>query len=282
MSRLVQDLRFALRQLRKSPVFTAVIVLTLALGIGATSAMFSVVDRALFRSLPYPHADQLVSVGVIAPIIDGEFFFAGSYLAWRREQTAFPGFTSSTGVNDCDLTDERPLRLTCAAVESTFLPTFGIQPVLGRNFTKEEDWPNAPRVALISYGLWQSRFAGDPGIVDRTISLDGKPTRIIGVLPSDFEFPTLAHTSAIVPEALDESMVQRNELGSVVMGVGRRASESKRQPRNSSRYFRNLCRSRRHRSAKSCGSRYDRFAICRSMIGDVLHGCNWHRHLRCC
>lgn len=221
MGGLVQDLRFALRQLRKSPVLTAVIVLTLALGIGATSAMFSVVDRALFRSLPYPHADQLVSVGVIAPIIDGEFLFAGSYLAWRREQTPFSGFTSSTGVNDCDLSDERPLRLTCVAVESTFLPTFGIQPVVGRNFTKDEDWPNAPRVALISYGLWQSRFAGDPGMVGRTISLDGKPTRIIGVLPSDFEFPTLAHTSAIVPEALDESMVQRNELGPVVRVYGR-------------------------------------------------------------
>ena len=216
MNGVIQDVRYGLRQLQKSPVFTLVAVITLALGIGATTAMFSLVDGALFRSLRYPHADELVSVGVIAPIIDGEFLFAGNYLAWRRQQTPFSGFTSSTGVNDCDVTDDRPVRVTCAAVESTFLPTFGIQPVLGRNFTAGEDRPDAPKVALLSYGLWQSRFAGDPKIVDRTLSLDGKATRIVGVLPPDFEFPTLARTGLVVPQALDESIVQRNLLGPVV------------------------------------------------------------------
>jgi len=205
----------------KRPGFTSALVLTLALGIGATAAMFSLVDGALFRSLPYPHDDQLVSIGVLAPIIDGEFLFAGNYLSWRRDQKPFSGFTSSTGVNDCDLTEDRPLRQTCAAVESTFLPTFGIQPILGRNFTREEDRPNAPKVALMSYGLWQSRFGGDAAVVGRTISLDGRPTRILGVLPKDFEFPTLAHTGLLVPEALDESIVQRNQLGPVVRVYGR-------------------------------------------------------------
>ena len=221
MTGAIQDIRYALRQWHKNPGFTAIVLLTLALGIGATTAMFSLVDGALFRSLHYPHADELVSVGVIAPIFDGEFLFAGNYLAWRHEQTPFSGFTSSTGVNDCDLTDERPLRLSCAAVEATFLPTFGIQPILGRNFTREEDRPNAPKVALLSYGLWQSRFAGDTGIVDRTISLDGNPTRIVGVLPRDFEFPTLASTGVVIPQALDDSMVQRNELGPMVRVYGR-------------------------------------------------------------
>jgi putative ABC transport system permease protein len=221
MSGLLQDLRYALRQLRTRPGFAAIVGLTVALGIGATTAMFSLVDGALFRSLPYPHADELVSVGVVAPIIDGEFLFAANYLAWRRDQIAFSGFTSSTGVNDCDLTDEHPVRLTCAAVEATFLPTLGTAPILGRNFTPDEDRPNAPKVALLSYGLWQSRFAGDRGIIDRTISLDGKPTRIVGVLPRDFEFPTLARMSVLVPQALDESMVQRNELGPVVRVYGR-------------------------------------------------------------
>jgi len=221
MNTLIQDLRYALRRLRMRPGFSAIVVLTVALGIGATTAMFSLVDGALFRSLPYPHADELASVGVIAPIIDGEFLFAGNYLAWRREQTAFSGFTSSTGVNDCDLTDEHPARLTCAAVEAAFLPTLGTAPILGRNFTPDEDRPNAPKVVLLSYGLWQSRFAGDRGVIDRTISLDGKPTRIVGVLPRDFEFPTLAHTSVLVPQALDASMVQRNELGPVVRVYGR-------------------------------------------------------------
>src|SRR5579863_48462 len=221
MNSLFQDVRYALRQLRKSPGFATVAILTLALGIGATTAMFSLVDRILFRSLPYPHDNELVSVGVIAPIIDGEFLFAANYLGWREHQTPFAHFTSSTGVNDCDITDEHPVRVACASVASTFLPTFGIQPVLGRNFTSEEDRPNEPRVALLAYRLWQDRFGGDRSIVGRTISLDGQPTQILGVLPRVFEFPTLAHTDVLVPEALDESIVQRNVMGPVVRVFGR-------------------------------------------------------------
>jgi putative ABC transport system permease protein len=220
MNSLFQDVRYALRQLRKSPGFATVAILTLALGIGATTAMFSLVDRILFRSLPYPHDNELVSVGVIAPIIDGEFLFAANYLGWREHQTPFAHFTSSTGVNDCDITDEHPVRVACASVASTFLPTFGIQPVLGRNFTSEEDRPNEPRVALLAYRLWQDRFGGDRSIVGRTISLDGQPTQILGVLPRVFEFPTLAHTDILVPEGLDESTL-RNAMGPVVRVFGR-------------------------------------------------------------
>lgn len=221
MSGLFQDFRYALRRLRKSPGFTSVSVLTLALGIGATTAMFSLVDRILFRSLPYPHDNELVSVGIVAPIIDGEFLFAANYLGWRDHQTAFTSFTSSTGVTDCDLTDDHPVRVTCASVASTFLPTFGIQPVLGRNFTTDEDQPRAPKVALLTYGLWQSRFGGDRNVLDRTFSLNGQPARIVGVLPRDFEFPTLARTGIVVPQALDESIVQQHQLGTVVRVFGR-------------------------------------------------------------
>ncbi len=221
MSALLQDVRYAFRQLRKNPGFTAVALLTLALGIGATTAMFSLVDRILFRGLPYPQDHELVSVGVVAPIIDGEFLFASNYLGWRDHQTPFINFTSSTGVQDCDLTDEHPVRLACGAVASTFLPTFGVQPILGRNLTWEEDRPNAPKVALLSYGLWQDRFGGDGMVLGRTISLDGRPTEILGVLPRDFEFPTLARVGILVPEALDESIVQRNLMGPVVRVYGR-------------------------------------------------------------
>lgn len=221
MHGLVQDVRYAGRQLLKSPGFAGLTILTIAIGIGAATAMFSLVDRILFRSLPYPHDEELVSVGVVAPIIDGEFLFASNYLNWRDHQTAFTNFTSSTGVNDCDLTDGQPVRVACASVASTFLPTFSVQPLLGRNFTREEDQPKSPRVALLTYHLWQDRFAADRNVIGRVMSVDGQSTEIIGVLPRDFEYPTLAHTDLVVPEALDESIVQRNVMGPVVRVFGR-------------------------------------------------------------
>ena len=173
MGGLLNDLRHALRRLRTAPGFAMVVVLTLALGIGATTAMFTLVDGALFRSLPYSHPDELVSIGVLAPIIDGEFLFAGNFLSWRHDQKPFSGFTSSTGVSNCDLTEDHPVRLACGNVDANFLPTFEIQPILGRNFTREEDRPNAPSVALLAYGLWQSRFAGDRGVLGRAQKLLG-------------------------------------------------------------------------------------------------------------
>ena len=211
MGSVWQDIRYALRMLANKPAFTIVAVLTLALGIGATSAVFSVVDRILFRSLPYPHDEQLVSFGLIAPIEPREFMLAKNYVEWRAVQTPFQSMTTFTpGVVDCDLTEQNPVRLDCALVESTFLPTFGIQPILGRNFTKEEDRPHPPHVALITYGLWRSRFASDPGVVGKSFLLDGQPTVVVGVLPADFEMPTLSKADIVVPQKLDEAALQRN------------------------------------------------------------------------
>src|SRR5258705_4843739 len=158
---LLQDLRFALRLLAKSPGFALVVVLTLAVGVGATSAVFSVVDRLLFRSLPYPEDDRLVSFGDKAPFEANEFVLGPDYVDWRRQQTPFESVTSFVpGGVDCDLTEQNPVRLKCALVESTFLPTFGITPLLSQNFTPDADRPNAPPVALISYRLWPSPLVG--------------------------------------------------------------------------------------------------------------------------
>jgi putative ABC transport system permease protein len=208
---LAQDLRFGLRMLRKSPGLTTVAILTLAFGIGATSAVFSVVDRILFRSLPYPQEDMLVSFGCVAPIEPREFLGAMDYLDWRKGSAPFSQTTSMIpGAADCDLSEQYPVRMSCAQVESTFLPTFGIQPILGRNFTNEEDQPHAARVALLSYGLWRSRYGSDPRIVGRSISLDGQPTRVLGVLPAQFEMPTLSRADLVVPEALDAAGLRRD------------------------------------------------------------------------
>src|SRR5882724_4673284 len=217
---LLQDLRFALRAFAKRPGFALVAILTLALGIGATTAVFSVVDRILFRSLPYPHDEELVSFGDKAPFEANEFVLGPDYVDWKKGQTPFASVTSFVpGGADCDLTEKNPVRLKCALVESTFLPTFRIQPFLGRNFSSEEDRPHAPRVALVSYGLWRSRFASDRNLPGRTISLDGKPTVVVGVLPPEFEMPNLGHDDLLVPAALDGSTDRGPNAGQVILRV---------------------------------------------------------------
>src|ERR1700731_1141681 len=203
---LIQDLRFALRMLGNKPGFALVAILTLALGIGSSSAVFSVVDRILFRSLPYPQDEQLVSFGVMAPFYSREFMLGPDFVDWRGRQAPFASITAvEPGSVDCDLTEQNPVRLSCGQADAAFLSTFRIQPILGRTFTQEEDRPNAPRVALLSYGLWRSRFAADPKIGGKNISLDGKPALVIGVLPANFEMPTLARAELLLPLALDES-----------------------------------------------------------------------------
>jgi putative ABC transport system permease protein len=218
---LRQDLRYSIRGLQRNLVFASAAVVTLALGIGATTAVFSVVDRILFRSLPYPHDDRLVSVGLVAPIMPEEFSLGSGYYVWKDHQTPFEKFSSWSGLHLCDLADEDPSHLTCAQMESDFLPMLGISPLRGRNFKPEEDVPNAPRVALISYALWTSRFGSAEDILGKTISIDGEPTRIIGVLPQTFELPTLEHADVVLPQRLNEAEQRRSNPGRVLFTFGR-------------------------------------------------------------
>jgi putative ABC transport system permease protein len=197
------DISYALRTLRRSPGFTAAAVLTLALGIGGSTAVFSVVDRILFRSLPYPQDRQLVSVGFRGPIDTSEFNIGKSYLDWRERQTAFQSITSMYPGAQCDLAGESPLRIHCQRVEANFLSTLGVIPVLGRDLVQEDDRPGAPRVALLSYGLWQSRFGGDPKALGQVIEIDGGVVRIAGVLPAAFEMPQLGEADVLLPEQMD-------------------------------------------------------------------------------
>jgi len=198
----LQDVRFALRSLVRQPVFACTAIVVIALGMGASTAVFSVVDRILFRQLPYAHPERLVSFGFTAPIQQGEFMLGPDYAEWRTAQTPFEAVTSWSGVNECDLNDTNPVRLICARVESNFLPTLGIQPVLGRNFTAEEDLPNAPRAALLSHALWTGRFQASRSIIGQTVVIDGQRVRIAGVLPSGFELPSLDHADLLLPQAV--------------------------------------------------------------------------------
>src|SRR5581483_983164 len=218
---LLQDIRCALRGFRRSPLFSFTAITALALGIGAGTAVFSVVDRILFRSLPYREAERLVSVGVTAPIVPREFILGADYLEWRKRQLPFSSITTWTGESDCDLTEANPVRLTCALVEATFLPTLGVTLLAGRNFRPEEDLPNGPRAVILSYGLWKSRFTGDFHAIGKTLPLDGQPASIVGVLPPGFEMPTLAHADLLVPQKLDEALQRRPNTGRVLRSIAR-------------------------------------------------------------
>jgi putative ABC transport system permease protein len=195
-----------MRGLLRNPTFAVAVIAAAALGVGASTTVFSVVDRILFRSLPYAHEDRLVSAGMMAPLDTNEFMFASEYFDLRRNPGPFEEVTAfQAGEFDCDVTERNPARLRCVRFESNFLQTLGMAPELGRSFSAEEDRPNGPRVAMITDGLWRSRFAGDSHVCGRTLPLDGAATTIVGVLPPDFEMPTLARADVLLPLALNEA-----------------------------------------------------------------------------
>lgn len=218
---LARDLRYALRMYRRSPGFSVIALLAMALGIGATAAVFSVSDRILFRDLPYRDGNRLVSFGMLAKVVDdGEFLFAADYRDVAQENTPFSGVASWSGVRDCDITDHSPVRQHCAEVDANFVPLLGVHPVLGRTFSDAETRPGAPQVAMLSYGVWRSHFGGNRGIVGSTLMLDGAPARIIGVLPADFELPTLERADLLVPEVISAVGWQHGSTR-VVRTIGR-------------------------------------------------------------
>ena len=187
---LLQDLRYGLRQLRRNPGFTAVAVLTLALGIGATTAIFSVVDSVLLRPLPYKDPQRLVLIRERVPRVLPRpvALPAPDVVTFQRENRVFSGVGAFQN-GQLDLAGgEAPDRLTVARVTANLFPMLGVRPLVGRLFTASEDQPNQ-LVALLSYGLWEQRFGADREILGKTISLDRKSYTVVGVMAPDFTFP---------------------------------------------------------------------------------------------
>src|SRR5580704_4910603 len=191
---LVQDVRFALRILRKSPGFTAVIVLTLALGLGGSTAVFSLVDAVLLKPSPFPHAERIVFPWRLAPhglnlgydkIPWGRFDFM--FLSQESKTFEYLGAFQSDSFNLTGSGD--PVRLDGLRASAGFFPTLGVSPLLGRAFTREEDDPGREHEVILSYALWQERFGTDPGILGQTLELNGAPYNVIGVMPRGFAFP---------------------------------------------------------------------------------------------
>jgi putative ABC transport system permease protein len=188
----MQDLHFGWRMLRKSPGFTAVAVLTLALGIGANTAIFSVIDAVLLRSLPYKDSGRLVWTTLQFPKggMLTSFVPHPTYFAWRDQNNVFSGIAATHFGGNFTLTGAGiPERIPGMSVSANFFSVLGVDLTRGRSFTSEEDRPGGPRAAILSYELWQSRYAGDPGILGRPIMLDNKDYSVVGVLPAIFNFP---------------------------------------------------------------------------------------------
>jgi len=193
MSKLLQDIRYALRQSQKSPGFTVIVVLTLALGIGANSAIFTVVEAVLLRPLPYPKSEQIVQLqdfnsrraenhGIISvPRLQdvrdqNHVFDSVAYQFLMNSTLALPG--------------KLPERVQGSGVSGDFWKVMGVQPLLGRTFDTSGDTPNSPDYTVLSYGLWQRMFGGDQNVIGQLITLDGKPSTVIGVMPREFDYPS--------------------------------------------------------------------------------------------
>ncbi|MGB6875323.1 MAG: ABC transporter permease [Candidatus Acidiferrales bacterium] len=229
-----QDVRYALRMLRKSPGFTAVAVLTLALGIGASTAVFSLVDVVLLKPLPFPHAERIVFPWRLPPhglnlgfdkIPWGRFDFL--FLSQESKTFEYLGAFQSDSFNLTGSGD--PVRLDGLRASAGFFSTLGVSPSLGRAFTQEEDYPGREHEVILSYALWRERFGADPGILGRTLELNGAPYTVIGVMPRGFAFPRANEMPSVfdftsqcqlwVPLALNHSPLIPNEpFGLAVVG----------------------------------------------------------------
>lgn len=184
----IQDLRYALRMLRKNPGLTSVMVASLAIGIGANSAIFSVVDALLLRPLPYPQPERLAAVWLHSPGIGilRDWPSPGQYIDLQNENHSFDQTALAQSRNFTLTGRDRPERLNGMRTQSTLLQMLGAKPLLGRLLLPEEDKPGKPPVAILAERTWRRLFSADPGIVGKSITLNGNPYQVAGVLPADF------------------------------------------------------------------------------------------------
>jgi len=195
MDTLFQDIRFGLRMLLKAPGFTAVAVIVLALGIGANTAIFSVVNAVLLRPLPYPQPDRLVQVWHTPPqsSFPGMTRFSVSpanYIDWANQNHSFEQM-AIYGFSGFNLTGKgEPESILATRVSSNFFSVLRTQPMAGRVFTSEEDSSGHGKVVVISHSFWQSHFAANPNVIGQTISLNSETYTIVGIMPAKFAFPT--------------------------------------------------------------------------------------------
>ena len=218
-----QDLRFGLRMLRKSPGFTAIAILTLALGIGANTAIFSYVDAWIIKPLPYSNPEQLIvfsahdtKKGWTSENVTS----TADFFDFQKQNTSFQQVAGWSTWNFNLTGDGPPEFVEGGRVGRNFFDTLGVKPILGRTFTPDDDRSGAARVVVIGQGLWRTRFAGDPHIIGRNIKIDDQPSTVFGVMPANFQFPLMGIANLWTPFALtDQERADRN--GSWFSSFGR-------------------------------------------------------------
>ncbi len=224
MNALLQDIRFSLRMLAKNPGFTAVAVLTLGLGIGATTAIFSIVYGVLLRPLPYRDSSSLVVLNESTPKVGIVSVSYPNFLDWRQQSHSFSQLAAvhEVGFDLAGVT--QPEAIDGDAVSPNYLSLLGVRPILGRDFDASEEKSGTAPVAILSYALWQSHLGGDPNVIGRTITLDGHSVAIVGVLPANFR--ALDKTDVLEPigvwAAQDSDATDRGSRGDTI-AIGRLA-----------------------------------------------------------
>lgn len=217
-----QDLRFGYRTLRRNPGFSAVAVMTLALGIGANAAIFSVVNAVLLRPLPWRDPDRAVMIWSRWVSFDKTWVASGEVVDYRRRSRTLSE-VAAWGEGPVNLTgDGEPERVAAAAVTANLFSTLGVAPIVGRTFTPAEDVPNGPDLVVLGFGLWNRRYAADTSIVGRSILIDGRPHQVLGVMPPDFVLPTDYHnpqpSQLWVPLGMDPASTDHGSHGLYAAG----------------------------------------------------------------
>ena len=233
---LQRDVRQALRVLAGKPGFTAVAVLTLGLGIGAATTIFSVVNEVLLKSLPYPNPERLVVVSESSKQAAAMPVSYPDFLDWQSQQTVFEDLAARIPVSYVLTGAGEPERVAGRRVTASFFRTLGVQPALGRSFTDAEDAPGGERVVILSHELWQRRFDADTNLIGRRIQLNSESWTVIGVLPANFDFygQQNGNNELFVPIgnlALQEYMQNRaSHPGIWVIGRLKAGKDNRRSP----------------------------------------------------
>ena len=220
MENLLRDFRYGMASLARDPGFAAVTIGLLALGIGANTAMFSIVDAVLLKPLPFPEPERMVRVWEAPPNSLPNNTTTLTFLDWKRQDTIFEALSVERPTRAAVATGADPARLSGKLVSADYFQVFGVKPRIGRTFAPGEDQPGAAPVVVLSYSFWQSRFGGDAGVLKRDLALDGEPHRIIGVLPAG----SFDRDEAVFWKPLIFAPDQLNRIQHVLAVVGRLSS----------------------------------------------------------